>query len=83
MSISPDQVEERGKVLRISDCRTKSKDQEMKAFPLQTPVERVVRVVTRLRGEHDAAAPLRIIEVGYFVVARILYPKSRGAPRIC
>jgi hypothetical protein len=44
----------------------------MEAFPLQTPVERIVRVITGLRGEYDTATSLRLIELGYFIVACVL-----------
>jgi hypothetical protein len=46
----------------------------MEAFPLQTPVQRVVRIIGRLRGEYDASVPLGGIKFRYLVVARVLDP---------
>lgn len=46
----------------------------MNAFPLQTPVQRVVWVIGRLRGEYNASIPFGGIKFGYLVVARILDP---------
>jgi hypothetical protein len=74
MSVSNGQAKPNDGHLRVRDRRTESKDEQVDAFPLQAPVQRVIWVIGRLRGEYDASVPLGVIEFGYLVVARILDP---------